>query len=268
MHLVKAISACLAITLPLVSSFAVDLEKRASDVAVTLSSAGGSVVKATIKNNAAETLKFLKAGTFLDTAPVDKATVFKDGAALAFKGVLFRTKITDLSEEAFASLAPGATLESTFELASVTDLAAGGAFEVIAEGAVPLATAGSTTLSGAKLIFRSNKLSITVDGAAAAKVAPAVHILDERTILTSCSGSQGTSLRNALSRAVTLSNNAANAATSGSASKFQEYFKTTAASARTTVANRFRGVATQAGSTTSGGTRYYCTDPYGYCDPK
>ena len=70
----------------MVSSFAVDLEKRTSDIVVTLSSAGGTTIKASIKNHAAETFKFLKAGTFLDAAPVDKATVFKDGKALPFKG--------------------------------------------------------------------------------------------------------------------------------------------------------------------------------------
>lgn len=211
MHLFRNCTAALIALLPFVSSVAVDLQKRASDVSVTLSSAGGTVVKATVKNNAAQTFKFLKAGTFLDPAPVEKATVFKGGAALAFKGVLLRPKLTELAEDAFATLAPGATLESTFDLAAVTDLAAGGAFEVVAEGAVPLAASG-TDLEGGKLVFRSNKLSIDVDGAAAARVAPAVHLLDDRTIVTSCAGDQGTTLRNALARAVTLSNNAANAA--------------------------------------------------------
>lgn len=97
MDLVKVLYAGLAFFLPLVSSFAVDLEKRASDIDVTLSSAGGSTVKATVKNNAAETFKFLKSGTFLDPAPVSKATVFKDGAAVAFKGVLVRIKTSDIS---------------------------------------------------------------------------------------------------------------------------------------------------------------------------
>ena len=267
MHLSKALLASVLTLIPFVSSVAVDLEKRASDVTVTLSSAGGSLVKASIKNNAAQAFKFLKSGTFLDVAPVQKATVFKNGAPLAFEGILLRAKTTGLTEAAFATLSAGATLESTFELAAVTDLSAGGAFEVVTEGAVPLAAAGSTELSGAKLYFRSNTLSINVDAAAAAQVQPAVKP-GMHTVVTSCSGTQGTTLRNALSRAVTLSNNAANAAASGSASKFQEYFKTTAASARSTVAARFRGVAAQAGSTTNGGTRYYCTDPYGYCDPK
>ncbi|KAL8758003.1 MAG: hypothetical protein Q9184_004060, partial [Pyrenodesmia sp. 2 TL-2023] len=265
MYPFRICAAALVALLPFVSSVAVHLEKRAPDVEVTLSSAGGSVVKATVKNNAAQTFKFLKTGTFLDPAPVEKATVFKGGASLAFKGVLLRPKLTDLTDDVFATLAPGATLESTFDLAAVTDLSAGGAFEVVTEGAVPLAS--GTDLSGEKLVFRSNKLSIDVDGAVAARVAPAIQPLDKRTIITSCAGEQGTSLRNALARAVTLSTNAANAAASGSATKFQEYFKTTAADARTTVANRFRGVAAQAGSTTNGSTRYYCTDPYGYCNP-
>ncbi|KAL8848222.1 MAG: hypothetical protein Q9221_006740 [Calogaya cf. arnoldii] len=268
MYLSKSIVAGLVAILPLVSSFAVDLDKRASDVVVTLSSAGGSVVKASIKNNAKETIKFLKSGTFLDSAPVDRATVFKNGAPVPFKGVLKRIQTAGLSEEVFASLAPGATLENTFELAAVTDLSAGGAFEVVAEGAVPLASAGSTELSGSQVTFRSNKLSITVDGAAAARVAPAVHILDDRTIVTSCGGSQGSALTTALANSQRLATAAANAAQSGSAAKFQEYFKSTTTTARNTVSARFRGVATQSGSTTSGGTRYYCSDPYGYCSSK
>ncbi|KAL6713807.1 hypothetical protein ACLMJK_008299 [Lecanora helva] len=252
---------------PSASSFAIDLYKRDADVSVTLSSVQGTTVKASIKNNAAEALNLLKAGSFLDPAPVYKATVFKNGNALPFNGLLLRTKSTNLTTDAFTSLAPGATTESTFDLAAVTDLKAGGAFEVIAEGAFAVAAADATSLSDSKVAYRSNTLSITVDGAAAAKVAPAIKILDDRTVETSCSGAHKTSLTNALSRAVQLSNAAANAATSGSAAKFNEYFKTTAASARNTVAARLRGVAAQAGSINSGSTRYYCSDPYGYCDP-
>ena len=189
------------------------------------------------------------------------------GTALPFNGLLLRTKNTDLTADAFTVLAPGATTESNFDLASVTDMKAGGVFEVVAEGAFAVAAADSTSLSAQKVPYRSNKLSITVDGAAAAKVAPAIKVLDDRTVETSCSGTQKTALTNALARAVQLSNAASTAATSGSASKFNEYFKTTATSARNTVAARYKGVAAQAGSTTNGATTYYCTDPYGYCDP-
>ncbi|KAL9011607.1 MAG: hypothetical protein Q9173_003568 [Seirophora scorigena] len=269
MHLLKTCIAASIALLPFASSVAVNLEKRASDVTVTLSSAGGSRVKASITNNAASAFKFLKTGTFLDSAPVDKATVFKNGAPVAFKGILARVQTTDLTEDAFATLAPGATLENTFELAAVTDLSEGGKFEVVSEGAVPLANAGSTELiPDAKLAFRSNTLKIDVDGAAAARVPAAIRGDLAKTVVSCAVTAQGTTLQNALSRAVTLSNNAANAAASGSAAKFQEYFKTTAASARNSVAARFRAVAAQAGSTTNGGTQYYCSDPYGYCSPK
>lgn len=50
--------------------------------------------------------------------------------------------------------------------------------------------------------------------------------------------------------------------------RFSEYYKTTSASVRSTVAARFRAVANAAASTTSGSVRYYCTDPYGYCTSK
>ena len=64
---------------PLVSSLAVDLTKRDAAVSVTLSSVQNAVVKAVIKNTGAEGVSLLKAGSFLDAAPVYKATVFKDG---------------------------------------------------------------------------------------------------------------------------------------------------------------------------------------------
>ena len=79
MQLLKSIALSALAALPLVSSVAVDLGKRDSDISVALSSVEHAVVKAVIKNNAAEELKVLKAGSFLDAAPVYKATVFKDG---------------------------------------------------------------------------------------------------------------------------------------------------------------------------------------------
>ena len=47
--------------------------------------------------------------------------------------------------------------------------------------------------------------------------------------------------------------------------RFSEYYKTTASSTRTTVANRLTAVANECGSSTSGATTYYCTDVYGDC---
>lgn len=70
--------------IPLVTSLAIDLDKRDADISVTLSSVENAVVKAVVKNNAAEEVSLLKAGSFLDAAPVDKATVFKDGGSPSY----------------------------------------------------------------------------------------------------------------------------------------------------------------------------------------
>lgn len=125
-------------------------------------------------------------------------------------------------------------------------------------------TGGKVTGS---LPFTSNELSIDVDGAKASTVMKAVAPLDRRTKVASCSGSRGSALNQALQNTVTLANKAAQEATSGSSSKFREYFKTTSSSTRQTVAARLRAVAKEASSTSSGSTTYHCDDPYGYCDP-
>lgn len=135
---------------------------------------------------------------------------------------------------------------------------------MVSEGAVPLAADGA-------IAYKSNTLKIKIDGKRASKVQKAVKHLkkrnDKRTVLQNCSGTRGDATRRALSLARQLSTGAATAASSGSAAKFEEYFGTTASSSRTLVANRYRAVANEAGSTTSGGTDYYCTDPLGYCEP-
>ena len=79
MYLLPSLFISALAAFPLASSFAVDLSKRDAAVSVTLSSVQGTTVKAVIKNEAAEQLSLLKAGSFLDAAPVYKATVFKDG---------------------------------------------------------------------------------------------------------------------------------------------------------------------------------------------
>jgi deuterolysin len=181
---------------------------------------------------------------------------------------LRRVQSGEIAAQHFKSLAAGASLTTTINTAAVHDLTTG-TYTVMTEGAIPYALGQSTELSGSAVSFKSNSLPILVDGAAAAIVAKAIPemTITERTVLQSgCSTAQRTATTNALSRCVTLSRAAASAASSGSASKFSEYFKTTAAATRSTVAARFNAVATQCGSLTSGQTKYYCTDVYGYCE--
>jgi deuterolysin len=65
--------ASMAIAAPLV-------DKRApTPLNVELKMQGNSKVKAVITNNGKSNLKLLKVGTFLDTAPVERAQVFSAG---------------------------------------------------------------------------------------------------------------------------------------------------------------------------------------------
>ena len=169
--------------------------------------------------------------------------------------------------DAFTTIGAGKSVDSTFDLAAVTDMKAGGNFEVITEGAFPVATAGTATLSGAKIFYQSNKLSINVDATKVANVAPAIKIINKRTTVSRCSGTELSALDRALSDAANLASAAANAALYGNAAKFNEYFRATDSQTRQTVSNRLAGVAAQARGTTGGGTTYYCDDVSNYCSP-
>ncbi|KAL9108268.1 MAG: hypothetical protein Q9187_008318, partial [Circinaria calcarea] len=241
----------------LITAAPTEVAKLATPLSVSVSPAGNAMIKVTMTNVGATDLSLYKYGTIMEAGPVQKVMVLKNGAVLQHEGILRRYLTKDLTADAFTTLAAGKSVSEVIDLASVADLSAGGVYEVVATGAIPLAAAGTTTLSGQAVTYNSNKLSIMVDGAAAAKVGKAVKALVDRTLLTSCSGTPNTATRAALANAVSLANNAANAAASGSATKFNEYFKTTSQTTRNTVAARLRAIAREAGSVTSGNTRYY-----------
>jgi deuterolysin len=171
-----------------------------------------------------------------------------------------------LTEESFKSIAAGETIEVEIELAELYDLSTSGKYNVLAKGLIEYAEADSTALSGAVLSYSSNQLEVDVDAVKTAKIETAVQSLTKRTAIQSdCTGTRLSAVRTALSNCNRLATAAATAATSGSASKFQEYFKTTSSSTRSTVAARLRAVASDCASTTGGKTRTYCTDVYGAC---
>ncbi|KAH6683005.1 putative neutral protease 2 like protein [Halenospora varia] len=249
----------------------IENEKRAVGLEVTLAAAPNSAaeVVATVTNVGTESLNVLTLGTFLDTAPVQKLNVLDEASApVAFTGVYRTVKYTELTADSFKLLEAGSTFTTTINAAAVHDFKTG-TYSVSAEGAMPFAIGSSTELSGSAVSFKSNTLTLAVDEAAAAAVPNAIPKMSvtERTVLQSgCSTSQRAATTKGLSNCASLANAAATAATSGSATKFSEYFKTTSTSVRTTVANRLKAVASQCSSITSGSTKYYCTDVYGYCD--
>ncbi|RDL40146.1 Neutral protease 2 [Venustampulla echinocandica] len=247
-------------------------ERRDAGLEVTLAPGEGSAadVVATIKNVGAESLNLLTLGTFLDSAPVQKLGVVDEAnEPVKFIGIFRTIKYSSLHEQYFQHLEAGATFTTTVSPAAVHDLGTG-VYTFSAEGAMPFALGNSTELSGSAVYFKSNDLTMNVDGAAVAQIKKAIptRSLTERTVLQSgCTSAQKSSTTNALTKCASMAKAAAQAASSGSASKFSEYFKTTSSSTRSTVAARLNAVASQCGSLTSGSTKYYCADTYGYCEP-
>jgi deuterolysin len=252
----------------IVSSAVLDIYKRDNALEVTLKAVDNAVVHATVKNVGAEDLNLLKYGTLFDSAPVRKIIVTESDNLVPFTGVLRSIQRTDLAPESFVSLAAGATFETTINTAEVHNLNSA-TYNFFAEGAIPFAPVNSTELTGEAIYFKSNLITQEVNGEAAAAVKSAVETskTDKRTVLQSgCSSTQRSQTTQALAYARQLALAAQTAATSGSATKFSEYFKTTSSSTRSVVAARLGAVASQAGSLTSGATKYYCTDVYNYCE--
>lgn len=248
----------------LASAFSDALSKRDGSLSVALEVTGNTDVKATITNNGSEDLKLFKTGTFLDDSHVEKVEVFKSGEKVAFDGIRLRVSTANLDESAFQILAAGESIEASFDVAVAHDLAAGGDFDLVTEGAFAYAELDSTEIAGA-VAFTSNKVTTAVDGTKASKVRRDYQELAKRTIVQSdCTGTRLTATNNALSNCASLARTAASAAVNNAA-KLNEYFKSTSSSTASTVQRVFNNVATQCGSTTSGNSRYYCSDILGAC---
>lgn len=166
----------------------------------------------------------------------------------------------------FKPLPAGETIEVEAELAEIYELSETGKYDVSTTGTFLFADLNSTALTGDVLSYSSETVSLDVDSEKALTVEKAVDRISKRTIVQSdCTSTRRTAITNALSSCRTLANNAATAAASGDATRFNTFFKSTSSSVRNTVAARLRAVASDCGSTTSGVTRTYCTDVYGGC---
>lgn len=161
------------------------------------------------------------------------------------------------------TLGVGESTETTVDVASLYAIE-GGKYTISATDVVEYAEGNTTTIAGV-IPYESNKLEVEITADEISLHSNAVAPLDKRTVVSQCSGSQSQDLRAALDYTVGLAGNSATAASSGSSSKFQEYFRTTASSTRSNVASRFRAISQEASSQTSGNTEYYCGDVLGAC---
>lgn len=190
-------------------------------------------------------------------------TATATGKDIPFDGLRLRVATGSLQDEDFQRIASGESVEVTFDAAEAHDLSSGGKFGFLADGAFSFAEESGTKLIGS-IPYVSNTLQSDVDGPQAAGIKVAFH--DRRTrVQSDCSGSKGQVTQTALRNCASIARQAQQAATSGSAAKMTEYFKSSSQSTRNTVAGVFSRVASECGSTTSGYADYYCSDVYQGC---
>lgn len=187
---------------------------------------------------------------------------------MAFNGIRVRVFTDEADEDAFQVLRPNQTIQTEWDPAEVHDLSTGGLFDFRVRGSFPTADLNCTTITGS--IPFDSILSSEVDGVAAADVHHSfqrmLRMKARRSDLGSdCTGTEGTAQTTALSNCAKLASAAATAASDGAAAKMTEYFGSSSASTRTTVANIFNKIATECGTTTGGVAALHCTDQYGYC---
>ncbi|PSN67388.1 neutral protease 2-like protein [Corynespora cassiicola Philippines] len=242
----------------LASAVSIDVNKRDTPLEVSIELTGNTAVKAVITNTGSEDLKVLKTGTLFGDAPTEKVEVFQGQSQVAFEGIRLQIALDQLEDDAFQVIAAGETLEKTFDIAEMHDLSAGGSFDVVTTGAVPFAKVDSTEIEGA-VAFSSNTVAASVDGAEAAKVRRA--FLKRAIVQSDCTGTRRTAVVNGLANCRSLATTAASQANSNTA-KMTEFFKSSSASTRSTVAGVFNRVASECGSSTGGVSRLYCTDVY------
>ncbi|KAF4237601.1 hypothetical protein CNMCM8980_002405 [Aspergillus fumigatiaffinis] len=243
---------------------ALALPAKAPALDITLSQINNTRVKAVVRNTGSEKITFVHLNFFNDSGPVKKVSLYRNATEVEFTGIKLRLRSDSLSNEALTTLAPGATYEDEFDIASTANLTQGGPITVRTQGFVPMTMNNKIT---GYIPYSSNELELEVDAVKAAAVHASIKPLDRRTKITSsCTGNRAAVLNTALRNAASIASKAANAASSGSSALFAEYFKSTSGDIRSTVAARLKAVASEASSNGGGSTTYYCSDPYGYCD--
>lgn len=177
-----------------------------------------------------------------------------------------RLATKNLPESSFTALAPGQSKEVLIDLAEIYDLTSG-IYDVVGKGHFRYAELNSTELVGSVLPYTSNALAMNIDGVVAAQVTKAIDAVEKRsTIQNDCTAAQKSVVAQSEAKCYNQAVAASKAALSGSATKFQEYFKSTATKDRQYVSKRFDAVAKECNNTPGGVLNVYCTDKYNYCD--
>lgn len=185
---------------------------------------------------------------------------------LAFDGLRLTVSHVGLPEESFTIVKSGETIEVDFDAAELHDLSKGGVFDILTSGAFSYADLDSTEIVGT-VPFKSNTVSSKVDGHEAGVIHKTFQDKAKRTIVQDdCTGTQRTATVNGINNCASLASAARSAARSDTA-RLEEFFKSSSSSVSSTVEGVFARIEDECGSTTSGVSRYYCSDVYGACQP-
>lgn len=142
-----------------------------------------------------------------------------------------------------------------------------GTYSFRVEGAIPVAIAPSSRLSGPAATIRSNTISMHIEARNPSFVG---KVLDDRTNIDvegcNANGTRGAASTAALANCQKLALAAADDAVDPASDRFVEYFKTNSSETRKTVAERLRAAAQECSTTDSGVSRYFCYDYYSLCE--
>ncbi|EEP79352.1 predicted protein [Uncinocarpus reesii 1704] len=208
------------------------------EVSVQLSRVDNTRIKAVLTNHAGLSISVLTPKSLFDPSPVQKVNVLKD--------------------DAFTTIAPNASLETTFDLAETFDLSANGQYTIYSDDFMLYGAANTTEIVGS-VLYKSNELTIHVNGAKPALIA---HAIVKRSTIDGTCRAYDWQLKAAFARCRDL---AAGAARIPSITKFAEYFKTTEPRIQRIVAARFRAIQRECGAVNRGRARFNCKDSSGLC---
>ncbi|KAI2617664.1 Deuterolysin metalloprotease family-domain-containing protein [Hypomontagnella submonticulosa] len=225
----------------------------------------------TIINVGSIDLNLLKVGTLLDEVlPVQKVlAVDEAGVEAPFRGVHASIRYDALTPAHFHPLKVFESVNIIIKTARVHEFAKSGTYSFSATGLLPVAPAGSATLSGPAVIIQSNSINLHVDAQAAEAVSMALGAkpLEARTnVQDGCNAIQLAASTAALANCETLALAAAADAANPASARFIEYFKTNSSATRQIVADRLTAAAKECSTTNAGPSRYFCYDYYGLCE--
>jgi deuterolysin len=188
--------------------------------------------------------------------------------AVPFEGIRVIMNHENLPRTAFVHIPAGGVASSEFDVAVLHNLGKGGDYNIETTGSFHYARDESTAIEGS-IAYKSNTIDAHIDGRQATSAYNVYHAkrAEKRSKIGSgCTGDKLATAQNALAGCAKRAQGAYEAAVNGSSAKMEEYFKSSTQATRNTVAQAFKKMAAECGTTNSGSTGYSCTDIDNYCE--